>query len=81
MKIEPFEILCPHCECYVTILEINCAIFRHAILKSNYQQISPHLSKKECDKLIENNSIYGCGKPFRIIKNNDKFEAEICDYI
>jgi hypothetical protein len=81
MKKEPFLILCPHCNCYVIILEINCAIFRHGILKSNFQQISPHLSKDECGELILKDLIYGCGKPFRIIKNNEEYIGEICDYI
>lgn len=70
---------CPHCENDIFIMrsEINCAIFRHAVLKSNNQQINPHAPKEECEYLINNNMIYGCGKPFRIV--NDK--AIICDYI
>ena len=72
---------CPHCICQVEILEINCAIFRHGVIKSSGQQMNPHLPKSDCDKLAEIDAIYGCGKPFRIIKNNDGIQAEICDYI
>ena len=75
---------CPHCDDFVEIIEINCAIFRHGIFKDNLQQINPHLSKIECDNLINNNLIYGCGKPFQIIKKenqNDTYELIICDYI
>lgn len=72
---------CPHCKCQIEILEINCAIFRHGVIKSSGQQMNPHLPKPECDKLTETDAIYGCGMPFRIIKNNDKLQAEICDYI
>jgi len=59
-------IICPHCNNSVIIEEINCAIFRHGILKSNGQQMNPHTPKIECDNLINNNLIYGCGKPFKI---------------
>lgn len=72
---------CPHCKCQVEILEINCAIFRHGVLKSNGQQMNPHTPKSECDRLAETGEIYGCGKPFRVTKNNDGIQAEICDYI
>lgn len=72
---------CPHCNDYIEILEINCAIFRHGYFISNNEQINPHLKKDECDKLVENNLIYGCGKPFKVIKENNNYNAIICDYI
>ena len=81
MKNNEFEVKCPHCEEYIIIEQINCAIFRHGIYKTNFIQINPHLPKNECDKLINNNLIYGCGKPFRIEKNNDVWVAICCDYI
>jgi len=73
--------LCPHCNEQIIVLfhEVNCKIFRHGIMKSNYEQINPHASKEICDKLIERNEIYGCGKPFRI--TNDFEKVEKCDYI
>lgn len=74
-------VICPHCKESIIIEEINCAIFRHAVLKINNQQINPHSSKDICDSLIEKKLIYGCGKPFQLIKNNNKLEAVICDYI
>jgi hypothetical protein len=72
-----FIINCPHCHEYIEIVEINCSIFRHGVYKTNYQQINPHLPKAECDRLQQNDLIFGCGKPF-IIREN---KAEICDYI
>lgn len=72
---------CPHCNDPIIIEQLNCKIFRHGILKSNNVQINPHACKKECDNYIKNNLIYGCGKPFRIIENNNEFKAEICEYI
>ena len=66
-----FVIICPHCKEHVLIEQINCAIFRHAVLKSNNQQINPHSSKEICDNLFNNKQIYGCSKPFKIIKNKN----------
>ena len=81
MKINEFEVKCPHCGEYIIIEEINCAIFRHGIYKTNFEQINPHLPKKQCDELINKKLIYGCGKPFRIEKNNNLWVGIICDYI
>ena len=74
---------CPHCELQIVIYknEINCGIFRHGVMKDSEMQIGPHSSKVECEKLVAGNLIYGCGKPFRIIKSNNEYKAEICDYI
>jgi len=74
-------VICPHCQESIIIEEINCAIFRHAVLKINNQQINPHSPKDICDVLIEKKLIYGCGKPFQLIKKDNKLEAIICDYI
>lgn len=70
-------VTCPHCLLYVLIEALNCGIFRHGILKSDNSQIPPHASKNECDSLIANDLIIGCGKPFQIVEEN----AVVCDYI
>ena len=81
-KIINIILKCPHCELYMEIEQLNCKIFRHGMLKSNNTQINPHASKEECDYYINNNLIYGCGKPFRIIENeNNEFITVICEYI
>ena len=76
-------IQCPHCKDYIQVLkkEFNCKIFRHGIFKSNLKQIDPHLKKAECDRLKNEDLIYGCGKPFQLIELNGSFIAVICDYI
>jgi hypothetical protein len=81
--MEYIIINCPHCNesILVYLNELNCHIFRHGIYKQNLTQINPHLDKKTCDNLYENNLIYGCGKPFKIIKKDKDYYAEICDYI
>ena len=69
---------CPVCQLPLQIFkrEIDCAIFRHAIMK-NGTIVGSHASKEEIDKLIATDSIWGCGAPIRLI--GDKLEK--CDYI
>ena len=69
---------CPNCTGQILVKtdELNCRIFRHGVLK-NGNQISPHASKEECDRLIKNDEIYGCGKPFQVV--GDK--AVECGYL
>lgn len=75
-------VTCPHCKELVIIEEVNCAIFRHAVYKSNGEQINPHSTKEVCDNLLMNNQIYGCSKPFKIIQDiSGEWQAIICDYI
>lgn len=50
-------------------------------MKTNLVQINPHMSKQECDKLKEQDLIYGCGKPFKLINENSKWITIECDYI
>ena len=76
-----FMISCPHCNEIIIIEKINCGIFRHGIYKNTLQQIDPHLCKEKCEKLIYENIIIGCGKPFRIHKENNQWIAVICEYI
>ena len=64
-------ITCPNCDDILIISELNCCIFRHGIYKKTNQQIDPHLSEEKCNILIETNQIYGCGKPFQIIIQDD----------
>ena len=63
---------CPHCNQTVTVkkTQLNCRIFRHGIYKHNFKQIDPHAPKDICDKLYKENKIYGCGKPFKFLKNH-----------
>jgi hypothetical protein len=78
---------CPHCKEPILIEQLNCCIFRHGIFKENSSQIDPHTPKKLCDYYFEKQLIIGCGKPFKIILNenskndDDKLIAIICDYI
>jgi hypothetical protein len=75
-------VICPHCQDSILIEKLNCCIFRHGTLKADGQQIQPHLSKEICDSLFSNNLIYGCGKPFQIVRNEkNELIAIICGYI
>jgi hypothetical protein len=74
-------VICLHCNEFIIIEKLNCGIFRHGIFKENGEQIPPHSSKEKCEYYINNNLIYGCGKPFKIILENNEYKVEICDYI
>jgi hypothetical protein len=74
-------VICPHCNEFVIINELNCCIFRHGIIKDTGEQMNPHASKQECDNLKKNDLIFGCGKPFKITFNGENAIVEICDYI
>jgi hypothetical protein len=71
--------VCPHCEMSILIEkeDYNCCIFRHGVYKNTYNQMNPHESKENCEKLVD--EIIGCGKPFRIDRETDKIL--VCDYI
>jgi hypothetical protein len=83
--MENILVKCPHCEDLIIInkKDFNCKIFRHGVYKNNNKQIDSHLNKNECDKLFKEGLIYGCGKPFKLIINEqeNKYFTEICDYI
>jgi hypothetical protein len=74
-------ILCPHCESYIEIEQLNCRIFRHGIFRATGKQIDPHSSKEKCDYYVANSLIYGCGKPFMIERSGDEYLPSICNYI
>ena len=76
-------VLCPYPDCNISIeiIEINCSIFRCGVHKHNGQQIDPHLPKEQCDKLKKENKIWGCGRPFQIVKINDSYNSIKCEYI
>jgi len=87
INIDNIVVECPHCKEPILIEKLNCCIFRHGVLKNNQKQIDPHASKELCDYYVEHQLIIGCGKPFKIVLNenptndNDKLIAIICDYI
>ena len=72
---------CPHCNAPILIQKLNCRIFRHGTYKQNNEQINPHTSQEECNELLMNNMIYGCGKPFKIEAKEGEYLAVICEYI
>ena len=77
----PIILDCPNCGCMVYIEKLNCGIFRHGVIKTNGKCMDPHLDKIGCDALISKNNIYGCGRPFKVTFKEDKFIAEICEYV
>ncbi len=85
-----YVFLCPHCELYteVAINQVNCHIFRHAFhytmnngIMELTSQLNPHAPKDICDLLVKENKVIGCAKPFKFVRENDQYFAEVCDYI
>lgn len=73
---------CPHCllDIHVMRNELNCCIFRHGVYKNSYKQVDPHLNKEMCDKLVKDNMVIGCCKPFEVINKNNKLYVQVCNY-
>ena len=80
----PIYLECPNCGFFfeTSVGTINCSIFRHGVFINTNIQMNPHAPKNVCDDAYNNRLIYGCGKPFKIIKNLDgSYTAQKCDYI
>lgn len=76
------SVTCPHCEGEIIVAEkeVNCKIFRHGVLKNKGKQVNPHAPKAECDRLVAEKRVFGCCKPFELIKKEDKWVAVKCEY-
>jgi len=77
---------CPHCLGLVQVPrnDLNCKIFRHGSYKlPDNPPIPPHLSFEECQRLITENLITGCGKPFLFVmgESNSEMYVEKCGYL
>lgn len=84
--------ICKHCEepFVVALHDFNCRILRHGVYKCDMRHIPPHASKIECDALVRDGLIFGCGRPLQIIDkeivggtdtNSQPYDVVICDYI
>jgi hypothetical protein len=73
--MEPIIVTCPHCNDIVLIKKLNC------IFKNNFKQLHPHTPKYKCDIFYKKGLIFGCGKPFMVNIENNKYSSIICDYI
>jgi hypothetical protein len=84
-KIWYFE--CPHCQGMVEIPanDFACRIFRHGVYRANGLSIPPHLGKNECEELVKNNKVWGCAKPFQLIRQGttpqQQEQCVACDYV
>lgn len=78
-----FYFNCPYCNGNIQIEknELNCRIFRHAIFRHDGNQLNPHAPQKECERVVEQNLVYGCAKPFKIINIDGKETIIKCEYI
>jgi hypothetical protein len=75
---------CPHELCGLMISvhhrDINCAIFRHAVLKETMKQIDPHATREVCESLVLGNKVYGCAKPYEMYRVGESWLVRTCEY-
>jgi hypothetical protein len=79
MSDEVFKLRCPRCRIQIEVLAKNmrCRVFRCGVYKKSLRPINPHSSLKACTKMLNDDLIYGCTQPFKILQN---MEVIICDY-
>jgi hypothetical protein len=85
-KGKGYVLKCLHCneDFIIYDTDFNCRILRHGVIKATMQPINQHASKEECERLVREGLIYGCGKPMVIIRKSpppDEYGVEGCDYI
>jgi hypothetical protein len=68
---------CPSCFQAIEIIETNCGIFRCGVMKDTMRQIDPHLPQSECERLVDDDLIYGCARPFKYAEGC----LVVCDYM
>lgn len=58
---------CPWCggDIEVRPQDVNCSIFRHAVLKATGVQVDPHLGKEACERLVAERKVWGCCRPIK----------------
>lgn len=78
---DPLIFLCPHCNMWVEIVEINCGIFRHGVYKQTGIQMPPHAPRAQCDDAVTGDLIWGCGRPFEIYTDGVEKKIRSCDYV
>lgn len=76
---------CVHCGEPFVIKErdFNCRILRHGVMRADGRPINPHAPRVECERLVREGLIWGCGKPMRIVATAGEggWQVEACDYI
>ncbi|NDE17871.1 hypothetical protein EBZ80_23400 [bacterium] len=78
---------CVHCGAPFVIKEhdFNCRILRHGVMRADGRPINPHAPRAECERLVREGLIWGCGKPMRIVAGvgagGGGWQVEECDYI
>ncbi len=75
-----FYFECPHCSVTVEVPRdwVACTIFRcGAYRTAGLPPIGPHTSRAECERLVREGLIWGCGRPFKF----DGLRVSICEYI
>lgn len=76
-----YYFFCPHCNILIAVptKDIKCTRFCHGNFKKGLKPISPYTTKDESERLLKEDLIYGCGKPFifdgrKVIKRDTHFK-------
>jgi hypothetical protein len=40
-------------------------------MKANMDQVNPHASQAECERLLAADAVHGCAKPFKLVVSAD----------
>lgn len=74
---------CPHCKMHIHIAwnDVRCRIFRCGVYSDTLIPIPPHSTKEYGDRLLKQNRVYGCTRPFQMIETNGTWHVSACDYI
>ena len=83
-----YVFICKHCDepFVISQCDFNCRILRHGVYKHDMRHIPPHASKEDCDALVRDGLIFGCGRPLKIVETNKEaqtttYDVIVCDYI
>lgn len=64
---------CPWPDCPMEFMiadsEIHCGIFRCGVMRGSGDQIAVHATKEQCQRMLAEEMVYGCARPFTITKD------------
>jgi hypothetical protein len=66
---------CPHCRnlLFLHVKPGQTLVFRHGILKENFNLVDPNVTNEECQLLLQNKKVIGCCKLFCVHISNKKW--------
>jgi hypothetical protein len=76
-----YRYICPHCNLWIEVKDLNCCIFRHGAYIGTYEPINPHASQQEVQSLKDAGKIVGCGGPHKLeMSPSGEWTVRICSW-